>query len=61
MGLYDGDPHVVPVRDLAVLRAPNAYFAAEFYAGWCGHTTTASSPTTTQGRRRCRDADGHSA
>ena len=30
MGLYDGDPHVVPVRDLAVLRAPNAYFAAEF-------------------------------
>ena len=35
---YTGDPHVVTVRDFTMLSSqPQAVFAIEFFAGWCGH------------------------
>ena len=36
-GLYVGDPHVLHVKDFTEIRQRTAFYAVEFYAGWCGH------------------------
>mmetsp|Transcript_28903 Transcript_28903/g.47952 ORF Transcript_28903/g.47952 Transcript_28903/m.47952 type:complete len:525 (+) Transcript_28903:172-1746(+) len=37
VGLYQGDPHVVAIRDFTELQTPSSFYALEFFAGWCGH------------------------
>ena len=35
--MYDGDPHILAIRDFTEVLRGQRYFALEFFAGWCGH------------------------